>query len=115
MKMIVGSTNAAIMAFLVARGRAVTAFKPGSAGMLFSSAGIFRAASRGRSGSSAFMYGLATATAAVTGASSRCVRVLLDETMLEWMEREREGGAEGCGIEMHIKGFGERVSDALCP
>ena len=93
MKSIAGSTNAAIMALVAARGRAVTAFQPGSAGRLFSSAGFFKAAG-GRGGSSAYMYGLATATTAVMGASSRCAHVLLHETMLAWTERGREGEAE---------------------
>lgn len=93
MKSIVGSTNAAIMAMVAARGRVVTAFHPGSAGRLFSSAGSFREAGR-RGGSSAYMYGLATATAVAMGASSRCVHVLLGETMLAWTERGREREAE---------------------
>lgn len=74
MKSITGSTNAAIMALVAARGRAVTAFQPGSAGRLFSSAGFFGAGTAaGRGGSSAYMYGFATATTAALGASARCV------------------------------------------
>lgn len=98
MKSIAGSTNAAIMALVAARSRGATAFQP-SFGRLFSSA----SAATGRRGSSAYMYGLATATsAALVGASSRWVHALLEETMVEWTERERGGEAEGCEVEMHI-------------
>lgn len=95
MKSIAGSTNAAILALVVARSsRAVTAFQPGS-GRLFSSRAAATTAGRG-------MYGLATAAtstvaAVVGGSSSRCVYVLLGA------DHPRvcgEGGEGGCGVEM---------------
>lgn len=76
MKSIAGSTNAAIVALVVARSsRAVTAFQPGSGRLFSSRAG----ATTGRG-----MHGLAmsTAAAAVMGvASSRCAHEMLDEGM----------------------------------
>lgn len=92
MKSIAGSTNAAIVALVVARSsRAVTAFQPGSGRLFSSRAG----ATTGRG-----MHGLAmsTAAAAVMGvASSRCAHEMLDEGMLGRMEGVG-GGRDAWGV-----------------